>query len=203
VVDPGVGTPRRAIAARSGDGRFFVGPDNGLLWPALEACGGVAELADVSLSKERLEPVHATFHGRDIFAPIAAHLANGSELAELGESLDPANLVRLETTRARLHDDGAIATVAGVDGFGNVALDLTEGDLGQVGIEFGRPLEVEVKGAATRAVYAHAFGDVVEGELVLYLDSSASLALAVNRGSAAERLELAVGDEVALRPEPA
>ena len=199
VVDPGVGTPRRAVAARSGDGRVFVGPDNGLLWPALERCGGIAELADISLSRQRLEPVHATFHGRDVFAPIAAHLAAGAPLSELGEPFETDELVRLEASVARLEDDRVIASVAGIDGFGNVALDLSEREAGAAGLKLGRGLQVEATGVAGAAVYAHTFADVDEGELILYLDSSASLALAVNRGSAAERLGLAAGDEVVLR----
>ena len=132
VVDPGVGSPRRALAARAGDGRLFVGPDNGLLWLALERSDGIAELVDVSLSPHRLEPVHATFHGRDVFAPIAAHLANGVALAELGEPLDPDQMVRLEASVARLEEGRAIASVVAIDGFGNLALDLSEREAGSV-----------------------------------------------------------------------
>ena len=201
VVDPGVGTPRRALAARAGDGRLFVGPDNGLLWPALQACGGVTEQVDVSLSTHRLEPVHATFHGRDVFAPIAAHLALGTPLAEVGEPFDPGEIVRLEPSVARLEADRAIARVARADGFGNLALDLTQREAGAAGLKVGRGLRVEVDGAGVSAVYAHTFADVAEGELMLYLDSSGSLALAVNRGSAADRLGLAPGREVVLLAE--
>jgi len=201
VVDPGVGSPRRALAARSADGRIFIGPDNGLLWPALEISGGIAEAVDASLSSYRLEPVHATFHGRDVFAPIAAHLAEGVALSAVGESLDPEDVIRLEPSVARVEHGRAVATVAGVDAFGNVALDLFQEGAGAVGLELGRGLRVEAGGVGVAAVYAHAFADAAAGELILYLDSSAALALAVNRGSAAERLGLAVGDEVVLRPE--
>ncbi len=201
VVDPGVGTPRRAVAARSGDGRLFVGPDNGLLWPALQRCGGVAEFFDVSLSRHRLEPVHATFHGRDVFAPIAAHLAAGVPLTEVGERHEPDELVRLEASVARLEGDRVVAAVAGVDGFGNVALDLSEREAGAAGLKLGRGLRVVAGEAGVDAVYAHTFADAEPGELIFYLDSSASLALAINRGSAAERLGLAAGDEVVLSPQ--
>src|SRR5947209_19883708 len=92
VVDPDVGASRRAVALRAGDGRRLVGPDNGLLWPAAQRCGGVLEAADIAHSRFRLQPVSATFHGRDIFAPVAAQLAAGAVIAEVGDPLDPDEL---------------------------------------------------------------------------------------------------------------
>jgi S-adenosylmethionine hydrolase len=201
VVDPGVGTSRRAVAARAADGRLLVGPDNGLLWPALQKLGGAEEAADVSLSSHRLEPVSATFHGRDVFAPIAAHLANGVTLGQIGEPLDPADLVRLELTEAVIEVDRVVAHAVDVDRFGNVTLDLGEPQLPASGLRLGRPLTVEIGGRSADAVYAVTFADVSAGELILYLDSSGRLALAINRGSAVERLGLRAGDEVVLRPE--
>ena len=200
VVDPGVGTPRRAVAVRATDGRLLVGPDNGLLWPALQRLGGAEEAVDVSLSSHRLEPISATFHGRDVFAPIAAHLASGVALGELGETLDPAELVRLELTAAVIEAGRVVAHAVHVDRFGNLALDLGEHQMAASGLRLGRPLTVEVAGVSVDAVYAVTFADVPAGGLILYLDSSGALALAVNRGSAAERLGVRAGDEVVLRP---
>jgi S-adenosylmethionine hydrolase len=201
VVDPGVGTPRRAVAVRSADGRLLVGPDNGLLWPALQRLGGAAEAVDVSLSRHRLEPISATFHGRDVFAPVAAHLANGTPLDEVGEALAPGELVRLDLSVASVEAGGrVVAHVIHVDSFGNLSLDLAEGQVPESGLRLGRRLRVDAAGAAVDAVYAVTFADVPAGELILYLDASGSLALAVNRGSAAERLGLRDGDEVVLRP---
>lgn len=200
VVDPGVGTPRRAIAVRSVDGRLFVGPDNGLLQPALEGSGGPSEAVDVTLSERRLEPVSATFHGRDVFAPIAAHLANGVALAELGEPLDPSALETIELSRAEVAEGRAVTHVVHADRFGNVALDLAADQVPGSGMRLGHPLWVEAAGVRTEATYAHTFADVPEGALILYLDSTATLALAVNRGAATERLGLSEGDEVVLTP---
>ena len=101
IVDPQVGTERRAVALRTDDGRMLVGPDNGLLSLAWQACGGVVEAVDISRSPHRLEPVSATFHGRDVFAPVAAHLAAGAELADAGEHVDPDELQVLELPRRR------------------------------------------------------------------------------------------------------
>lgn len=202
IVDPGVGTPRRALALRvRNDDRILVGPDNGLLWPAAGRLGGVVEAVDVSLSRFRLEPISATFHGRDVFAPVAAHLAAGAAPAEAGEPMDPGEILHLDAPRATIEPGPIVrATVARVDGFGNLILDLAEDQLPDSGLRLGRPVEVAVRGESREAVYARTFGDVGEGECLLYLDSSGNAALAVNRGSAGEALGLQAGDEVGLRP---
>jgi S-adenosyl-L-methionine hydrolase (adenosine-forming) len=201
VVDPGVGSPRRALAVRVADeGRILVGPDNGLLWPAIERLGGAVEAVDISLSSFRLEPISATFHGRDIFAPVAANLARGAVLREAGDSLDPTALERWEPAAARIEAGSVTAPVIRIDRFGNAILGLAEADLPDTGLLLGHPVEVEGGSRSHAAIYARAFAEVAEGEPLIYLDSSRLLALAVNRGSAAERLELAVGDEVTLRP---
>src|SRR5215213_6393104 len=124
VVDPQVGTERRAIALRTGDGRILVGPDNGLLSLAWERCEGVELAVDVTRSPHRLEPVSATFHGRDIFAPVAAQLAAGAALADAGEPLDPETLTRVELPEPRAEDGAVVANALVVDNFGNVSLNV-------------------------------------------------------------------------------
>ncbi len=127
VVDPGVGGSRRALALRTvEEDRLLVGPDNGLLVPAAECFGGVAEAVDVGASPWCLQPVSATFHGRDVFGPVAAHLAAGEPLAAAGEPIDPATLVRLPELRPRREGERRIVHVVEVDGFGNV---ITDGEL--------------------------------------------------------------------------
>ena len=201
VVDPGVGSPRRAVAVRTAtENRILVGPDNGLLWPAIQRVGGATQAVDVSLSDLRLEPISATFHGRDVFAPVAAHLARGASLPEAGEEIDADSLVRIETTEPVIESGLVVAHVVSVDRFGNVALDLADRHLPQSGLRMGRPVTVDVAGATHDAVYALTFADVPNGGLLLYEDSNAALALAVNRGSAAAELGLEPGAEVTLRP---
>src|SRR5207245_3390393 len=125
VVDPEVGGTRRAVALRCAEeDRCLVGPDNGLLWPAAERLGGVVEAIDIARSPHRLEPVSATFHGRDLFVPVAARLALGAPLAEAGEPLDPSTLTHLELPDPRIYPDRVIAHVVYVDGFGNATLNL-------------------------------------------------------------------------------
>jgi S-adenosylmethionine hydrolase len=196
VVDPEVGAERRAVAVRTAEeGRLMVGPDNGLLSLAGMRFGGIVEAVDLSRSPHRLEPTAATFHGRDIFAPIAAHLAEGEPLATAGDPIDPDELVQLEMPLARAEDDELIAHALTFDRFGNVMLDVEHTELTEVGLRLGRPVLVN----GVEAQYATTFADVPAGELLLYQDAYRTLALAVNRGSAAQRLGLELDAEVRIK----
>jgi S-adenosyl-L-methionine hydrolase (adenosine-forming) len=197
VVDLGVGSDRRAVALALADGRVLVGPDNGLLWLAGERAGGVVEAVDIGRSPFALEPVSATFHGRDVFAPVAARLAGGATLAEAGEACDPAGLVRLELPRPRVEDGALVAHAVYLDRFGNVALD-AEGDSG---LGHGLRLVVTLRGESWPGFSGRTFADVAAGELLVYEDSYGRLAVAVNQGSAVQRLGISVGDELRIAPE--
>lgn len=200
VVDPQVGTERRAVALRCADDQLLVGPDNGLLSLAAAAAGGAVEAFDVSRSRHRLEPVSATFHGRDVFAPVGAALAAGEPLAEAGEPLDVEELTALELPRPERDGDTLVAHPLLVDVYGNVALDVRHEDLPGTGLTFGRALEVDVAGRRRRATFTSTFADVEPGELLVYEDASRSLALAVNRGDAARELAVEPDSEVRLTP---
>jgi S-adenosylmethionine hydrolase len=196
VVDPGVGGQRRPLALRDAAGRFHVGPDNGLLIPAADGFGGVVEAHELANPAYALEPVSRTFHGRDLFSPAAAHLALGVPLAELGPPVDPAQLVRLDLPAPEVGHSRIRATVLSVDRFGNVALNLTRDHLDQAGIVPGMRVELVSKGGRFYAVAARTFGDASPGDLIVYEDSSRSLAVAVSRGSAAAVLGVDEGSEV-------
>jgi S-adenosylmethionine hydrolase len=201
VVDPEVGGRRRAIAVRCAEeDRVLVGPDNGLLMPAAERFGGVAEAVEISGSPHRLRPVSATFHGRDLFAPVAAALAAGAALGDAGRPVEPGELVGLELPAARLEEGVLVAHALAIDRFGNVTLDATHDQLSEVGLRLGRRVVAGVEGEEHDAQYATTFADVEQGALLLYEDAYRTLALAVNRGSAAERMGLARDDELRLRP---
>jgi S-adenosyl-L-methionine hydrolase (adenosine-forming) len=200
VVDPGVGTERRAVAvAAAEEGRHFVGPDNGLLSPALERFGGAREAVEISNSAARLDPVSPTFAGRDLFAPVAAHLALGEPLAALGEPLDPDTLERIDGGGPVIEPGLRLeAEVGHVDAFGNLSLIATAADADDAGLEPGKGLRVRGPRRSDEAVYALTFADAKPDEMVLLVDSARSLALAVNRGDAARRLDLSPGDRVLL-----
>jgi S-adenosylmethionine hydrolase len=200
VVDPQVGTERRAVALRTADGRILIGPDNGLLSLAWERCGGVELAVDVSRSPHRLEPVSATFHGRDIFAPVAAHLAMGAELADAGDPLDPEVLQTVELPAPRVEDGALVAHALVIDRFGNAGLDVVHDDMTGTGITLGATVEIEAAGERYLAKYAQTFADVRPGELIVYEDAYRTLAVAINRGDAAGTLALRPDVEVRLRP---
>ena len=201
VVDPQVGTERRAIALRTGDARMLVGPDNGLLSLAWERCEGVELAVDITRSPHRLEPVSATFHGRDVFVPVAAHLAAGAELADAGDPLDPESLTRVELPEPHDEDRAVVAHALVIDHFGNVGLNVDHDRLAGTGITLGGRVAVEAGGERYLATYAQTFADVNPGELIVYQDAYRTLALAINRGDAAGTLGLGVDAEVRLRPE--
>ncbi len=199
IVDPTVGSARRAVVIETRDGRLFVGPDNGLLWPAVEASGGPVRAVEISRSPWRMEPVSATFHGRDIFAPVAAHLASGAPLARAGDELACHGLERLTIAGPRMHAGEMIATVAGVDTFGNVQLAAGAEDLSALGVRPGDSVRITAPvGAGQVATVARSFADVAPGQALIFLDSAGRLAIALNLADAAARLGLREGDEVRL-----
>lgn len=197
VVDPEVGTKRRAIALRTAEeDRILVGPDNGLLALAAQRFGGVIDAVDVSRSPHRLEPVSATFHGRDIFAPVAAALAAGAELLDAGDPIDADEITLLHMPMAMVEPEGLMAHAVAFDRFGNITLDVEHQELTETGLRLGRPVTINDQ----LAHYAVTFSDVGRGELLLYEDAYRTLAIAVNRGSARDALAAALDDELVIRP---
>jgi S-adenosylmethionine hydrolase len=200
VVDPGVGSHRRPVVIRCGDGRLLVGPDNGLLLPAADRCGGVDGAWEITDPALMLGEVSATFHGRDVFAPVAAHLAAGAEPAAAGEPVEPEELARVELPVARREGDGLLAHVLVTDRFGNAGLNVDHEGLAGTGLTLGGTVDLEVKGERYLGTYAHTFADVKPGELLVYEDAYRTLAVAINRGDAAGTLGLEPDIEVVLRP---
>ncbi|WP_354699563.1 Adenosyl-chloride synthase [Paraconexibacter sp. AEG42_29] len=197
VVDPDVGTKRRAIALRTAEeDRILVGPDNGLLALAAQRFGGAIDAVDVSRSPHRLEPVSATFHGRDIFAPVAAALAAGAELLDAGDPIDADEITLLHMPMAMVEPEGLAAHAVGFDRFGNITLDVEHQELTETGLRLGRPVTIN----GHPAHYAVTFSDVRAGELLLYEDAYRTLAIAVNRGSARDTLNVVLDDELTIKP---
>jgi S-adenosylmethionine hydrolase len=199
VVDPGVGGPRRPLALRSGDGRLLVGPDNGLLVPAAERLGGIDAVHELANAEYALDTVSRTFHGRDLFAPAAAHLAAGVPLEELGPPLAADVLARLAIPAPEIGENRIRATVLYVDGFGNVQLNLTREHLQQAEVSPGMTVELELGLERYYVVVARTFGDARHGDVILYEDSYRNIALALNGGHAASLFAAAPGQEVRIR----
>ena len=192
VVDPGVGTARRPVAVACGSGALLVGPDNGLLSMAWAALGGAAQAAEITSKQVLLHPRSSTFHGRDVFAPAAAHLSMGMPLQDLGPSVDPGTLRTVELPAPMILRGVVGARVTGVDGYGNVQLNARPDDLQAAGVEGAAEV------AGRKVPRASTFADVAEGSLAAIVDSQGFVALVVNGGSAANVLGLHRGDAVTL-----
>jgi S-adenosylmethionine hydrolase len=197
VVDPGVGTSRRPVALRTARGDELLGPDNGLLIPAADALGGVTEARTLANADLWLSSASSTFHGRDLFAPVAARLAAGeATFAAVGPMLDLESLVRLARPRPEVGPDRMATEIVYVDSFGNLRLAGGGPELTAAfeGLRDGSALRVRIdESAAMTATYERSFGHVAIGETLLYLDSSGNLALADNQGDLARRIGAAAG----------
>lgn len=207
VVDPGVGTERLAVALRTARGDVLIGPDNGLLIPAGEALGGIVEARVLQNRDLMLPVVSSSFHGRDIFAPMAGHLAAGVPFERVGPSVPVETLVRLPIVRPTIRDGLFESVIVHVLIFGNVTLAGVPGDLeAAIGpLTPGRPLVVEFPaygGAPTveeRTIWERTFGRVPVGASLLMADSEGNLELADNQGDVATRLGLALERPVRVR----
>ena len=205
VVDPGVGTARRAIAVEVAGGEgVLVGPDNGLLAPAVAMAGGAGRTVEITNPDLLLPAPGATFAGRDVFAPAVAHLCNGGDLTDLGDTLDADLLMPGVVALPQSDDTKVIAQVLWVDRYGNAQLNVGPDDLPA---SFGERLEVRcsrpadpTNGVVRSVVRTTSFAEIGGGAIGLVLDSSGLLALAMDQRSAAEELEVVAGDQVTLAP---
>jgi S-adenosyl-L-methionine hydrolase (adenosine-forming) len=199
VVDPEVGTPRRALVIRARDGRLLVGPDNGLLIPAAEQLGGIVAAYEITNREYALSPVSPTFHGRDIFSPACAHLTRGLDPSELGAAVEVGSLVRLQIPEPEIGERRVRATCLYVDRFGNVQLRVHADQVERLGIVPGKRVEVELAMDQFYALAARAFAEARSGDIILYEDAYRNIALAITRGNAAQTFGIHPGMEVRLR----
>jgi hypothetical protein len=195
VVDPGVGTGRLALALRARSGALLVGPDNGLLVPAAEALGGISDAVVLTNRRYHVHPVSNTFHGRDVFSPVAAYLAAGVKLSELGEAAEPSSLVRLVLPGAEeeVSGEGVTTRIISVDRYGNARRSVRQEEFG---LEYGAELVVDVGDGGMAVRYVETFGSAKAGELILVPDSHWRLSLAINKGNAAYALGLKTGQVI-------
>jgi S-adenosylmethionine hydrolase len=195
VVDPGVGTPRRAIAIEVGEGQsILVGPDNGLLAPAVAMVGGADRAVALTNPDYQLPAPGPTFAGRDVFAPAAAHLASGVDLTDLGELVDPSTLMPGLMPISREEDGALVADVLWVDRYGNAQLNVDPGEVE----EWGDRIRLRFGDSSRTARRADSYAALKTGEVGLVVDSYGLLSVSVDRGSAAAELGLRAGDPITL-----
>lgn len=196
VVDPGVGTDRRAVAVEVGDGAAaFLGPDNGLLAPAVAMAGGATRAVELTNAEYQLPAPGPTFAGRDVFAPAAAHLCNGVDLGDLGPEVDAITLRPGILPLTREEEGRLVGEVLWVDGFGNVQLNVAPEEIEAMGDRVTLRWGAEQVRTARRAP---TYGALKTGEVGLVVDSYGLVSVALDRRSAAEELRLRPGDAVTL-----
>lgn len=187
VIDPGVGSTRRAIIARSKKGQFFVLPDNGLL-TLVQDRDGIEAVREITNPEWMIgAKMSSTFHGRDIFSPAGAHLARGDDWTTAGPVVDVAKLVRLDIHTAVVNDAGLHGEVIGTDGpFGNLVLNVPAETFAQLGYRLGDTVPVQVGGKTYDLPFVKTFSDVAVGKPLAYIDSRGRLSLGINQRSFAE-----------------
>jgi len=198
LVDPFRATPARGVAVRTADGSVFVSPDNGLTSLAWPICGGAVEARLID-NRELWNPAAArTFRGRDVFSPVAARLASGLPLEQVGTEMDVEELERIEERMPTVEDDHVHGEVAQVDHFGNLTLNLQRSDLESAGISLGDDVEVRCSGKTMVVPFLETYGQAGRGRLVVCEDSFRTVTLAVNQGSAAQRLRATRGEPLVI-----
>lgn len=196
IVDPGVGTARRAIAVSTAAGAWLVGPDNGLLSLAWRALGGVTAAVEIDAGRVGSARVSAVFHGRDVFAPAAAHLASGTALERIGSPVDPAALTALELEDAETSPGRVKGQVVDVDRFGNIRLNVRPADLDRARLLVGAMVEVATTAVSIRARRVVAYSDVGPGEFGMLVDAWDWVSVIRYEASAAAAMDVTRGDPV-------
>jgi S-adenosyl-L-methionine hydrolase (adenosine-forming) len=197
VVDPGVGTDRRLVAAQTAD-HVLLGPDNGLLAPAVGMVGGATTVVSLTNTEFHLPAPGVTFAGRDVLAPAAGHLASGVALEDLGDVVDPAGLVPGLVSLPQVEADGISGEVWWIDRFGNCQLNIDPDELRARGGEPGGSVEIRIAGTPRMARWVATYADARPSELVLVVDSYGLLSIAFDRRSAADELGLRAGSGVGI-----
>jgi hypothetical protein len=201
VVDPGVGTERRAIAARTPWG-FFVGPDNGLLAPAVAIVGGADLIVSIEDPQFRLPSEGETFHGRDVFGPAAAVLASEqATIEDLGPVVDPGTVAPMMVPLVEADGlGGMLGEVLWIDHFGNAQTNVSPADLGSLGVQPGDDVSMLIAGTDSAIPWCTAYGDVAPGDGLIHVDSYGQMAIAVRGGRADEKYPLSARTAVGFRP---
>jgi S-adenosylmethionine hydrolase len=198
LVDPMHGGSSRGVVVETADGSLLVGPDNGLLSLAWDERGGIKQAYELANPALWRETVHKTFRGRDVFAPVAAHLACGTPVADVGPPVDADALARLPAREVEVDDDHVHAEVSLVDHFGNVSLNVTRADLEAAGMGFGDLVEVRCNGRTLAVPFNPTYGDVARGRITLCEDSFRAVMLAVNAGHASDELRVGRGEPIVI-----
>ena len=197
VIDPGVGSTRKAIVAKSKAGQYFVLPDNGLL-TLIQDRDGIMEAHEITNRAWMIgSGISSTFHGRDIFSPAGAHVARGDDIAEAGPALDVTKLVRLDLKNAAIDEKGLHGQVIGTDGpFGNLVLNVPAETFAQLGYKLGDRIPIELAGKQYVFPFVKTFSDVPVGKELFFIDSRGRLSIGIDQGNFSQTYKVGEGAEL-------
>lgn len=197
VVDPGVGTKRRAIAIETNRSDYLIGPDNGVLLPACEFLGGIKKAVHIINEDYMLKPISPIFHGRDIFMPVAAHLANGVDIEELGKELKISELAPAPYKNAEIKNKRIECEVIHINKFGSLFINVLAKTMEKLA-SLGNIITIKIKNKKISLPYVRTFGDVEKGKSVILNDDFGRVEIAINQGSFANKFKIKIGDKMVL-----
>jgi len=198
IVDPGVGTKRKAVIIKVKRGDYFIGPDNGCLMTAPRLLGGIEKAVEITNKKYMILPVSPIFHGRHIFAPAAAYLSKGVEMEEFGPVINTAELARAPYEEAVVNNGKIEATIIHINIFGSLNLNILQEELDKLGLEINDKIEMRIKNKKIIMPFVNTFGDVPEGKPLIMKDDYRRIEIAVNKGSFAKKYGVKAGDKVTI-----
>lgn len=198
VVDPGVGTKRRGIIIKTKRGDYFIGPDNGCLMTAPRLLGGIDKAVEISNEKYMIKPISPIFHGRHVFAPVAAHLSLGVPIEDFGKELNPESLIRAPYEEAKVKNGKIEATVINTNHFGSLHLNILHEEMDKLGLKFGDKVSISFGGKKLAVTFVKTFGEVPKGQPLIMKDDYRRVEVALNMGSFSGKYGVKVGDEVVI-----
>jgi len=197
VVDPEVGTKRRAIIIQTRRGDYLIGPDNGGLIPATRFLSGIKKVVEITNSKYMRKPVSPVFHGRDIFTPAAAYLSKGIKIEEFGKKLNPKDLVKAPYEEAVVRGNEVHAKIISINKFGSLHLNIMQGEWDRFGLKLGDNVIVILKNKKTIKIpFLTTFGDVPKGLPLIFKDDYGRMEVAINQGSFVKKYSVKIGDDI-------
>lgn len=199
VVDPGVGTKRKAIIIETNRGDFLIGPDNGVLIPATLFLEGIKKVIEITNEKYMRKPVSPIFHGRDVFAPATAHLANGVSIEEFGSEIKIEDLCKPPYNNANMKDNHIEAEVISVNKFGSLHLNITYEQIDSFNLGKGNKVELEFNNKIIKITYVNTFGDVEKGKEIIMKDDYGRVEVAINQGNFIKKYAIKVGDNMIIK----
>ncbi len=199
IVDPGVGTKRKPVIIETGRGDFLIGPDNGVLMSATKFLGGIKKVVEIKNRKYMGLPISPVFHGRDIFAPAAAYLSKGVKIEKFGPNINPKDLVKAPYEESTVKGDNILAKIVSINKFGSLHLNIVHNAWDKLKVKIGNFVNVKFKNKILNARYAATFGDVNQGDPLIFKDDYGRIEFALNQGSFSKKYSLKIGDEILIR----